>query len=52
MVKYHENANNILDINDKNSANPEELNVFIQNIIRYSLNNTEQECIESKDKEL
>lgn len=36
----------------KNSANPEELNVFIQNIIRYSLNNTEQECIESKDKEL
>lgn len=36
----------------KNSATIEELKAFCKNILRYSLNNTEEECIESKDKEL
>ena len=36
----------------KNSATPQELEVFIRNIKRYSLTNSENETIESKDKEL
>jgi hypothetical protein len=36
----------------KNSATPQELNTFCKNIIRYSLNNTENKCIELEDKEL
>lgn len=36
----------------KNSASFEELNTFCTNILRYSLNNREQESIEPKDKEL
>lgn len=35
----------------KNSATAEELNVFCKNVLRYSLNNGEEESIESKDKE-
>lgn len=36
----------------KNSATPQELEAFIRNIKRYSLTNSENETIESKDKEL
>ena len=35
----------------KNSATFKELKTFCTNILRYSLNNTEKECIESEDKE-
>ena len=35
----------------KNSASLEELKTFCKNILRYSLNNTENECVELKDKE-
>lgn len=35
----------------KNSASEEELITFCKNILRYSLNNTEKECIELEDKE-
>ena len=36
----------------KNSATINELKTFCKNILRYSLNNTENECIELEDKEL
>ena len=35
----------------KNSATLEELKMFYKNVLRYSLNNREEEPIESKDKE-
>lgn len=35
----------------KNSATLEELKMFCKNVLRYSLNNREEEPIESKDKE-
>lgn len=35
----------------KNSASKEELSRFVKNILRYSLNNDEQEIIDSEDKE-
>ena len=35
----------------KNSATTEELIKFCKNVLRYSLNTTENECSESKDKE-
>ena len=36
----------------KNSATSQKLEAFIRNIKRYSLTNSENETIESKDKEL
>ncbi len=36
----------------KNSASLSELQIFCKNILRYSPNNTEKECIELEDKEL
>lgn len=49
-VKYHEKGDYILTKFIK-SASTEELIKFCKNIIRYSLNNIEQENIEQEDKE-
>jgi hypothetical protein len=35
----------------KNSASIEELKMFVKNVLRYSLNITENECSELQDKE-
>lgn len=51
MVKYQEKGEYIWANSMKNSATFKELETFCTNILRYSLNNREDESIELEDKE-